>query len=154
MELAIGVSASLIGGLILWLFTDYLIPLLKGNLINVPNISGKWEGYDIVDDAEVQTSTFTIKQVGTKIRAKAIRRIVNEPDKVFTYKGKYQSGQLIFTWMQSGGENYIVGTMILYITGNLQELRGSASYVSQDDNNPENFNRVKILNKVYRKVNI
>jgi hypothetical protein len=93
-----------------------------------PNLSGAWAGFfPDGDRPDQQNSTLEIEQHGSFVRA-TITREVREGTRVFDYEGRFTSGQLVLFFEDKQGRGYIVGTVVLYLSGDLRTLVGRSTY--------------------------
>ena len=74
-----------------------------------------------------RNSTLEIEQHGMFVRA-TISRLAKDGSRVFEYEGRFTSGQLILFFEEEKGRGYIVGTMVLYLSGDLRTLAGRSTY--------------------------
>ena len=112
-----------------WLLRDRLIPLWRARVLKAPNIDQtRWHGFSPDGpEPEKPNSVLSIKQTGTRIRATA-DRTVKEGKRTFSYEGWMYSGQLVLTWEEPEGAGFIVGSMVLVLSSDLQELEGNSTY--------------------------
>lgn len=145
-EIAIGIISAAVFWFIQYLVTEHLLPRIRGWRRSVPNLHGStWEGFDPEDlKFEHPISKLEIKQTGDQLRA-IIERHSIDPKRYFRYVGHVSSGQLILTWEEPEGAGYIVGAMVLKLSGNLNELHGKTVYLYQDSG------KVICTNKIYRR---
>jgi hypothetical protein len=137
--------AIVTGGLI-YLFKEVIHPFVLGILQRTPNLSGRWNGFDLGPNGqEIQNSVMEIKQLGTHISATVHRRS-NTRERIFKYKGTISSGQVLLIWKESIGNGYNMGTMTLLLSGNLMELRGKTTYHHHDSGT------IVSIDKLYRKL--
>lgn len=95
---------------------------------NIPNLTGEWAGYSPERPNPNQpNSTMEIEQHGTFVRA-TITRTVKDGIRIFDYEGRFTSGQLVLFFEDKQGPGYIVGTVVLYLSGNLHTLVGRSTY--------------------------
>ncbi len=99
-----------------------------GAAVELPDVSGSWSGYSPdAPDPNAQISTLHIKQKGSFIRARVERQVRNGL-RHFEYEGRFTSGQLILFFEEPRGRGFIVGTMVLYLSGDLRKLTGKATF--------------------------
>jgi hypothetical protein len=127
----VGISCSLIASLVVigtsYVMKNLIVPKMRGILLKVPDISGMWEGCDNYELKDCPIRRLSIKQIGTRVSAK-LRREHDANIRIFHYEGIFQSGQLVLSFEEKGGEGYILGTIILYLSSNLNQLKGKATY--------------------------
>jgi hypothetical protein len=94
----------------------------------LPDLSGEWNGYSPdCPTPDISNSTLTIEQRGSFIRATVVRQ-VRDGQRTFDYEGRYTSGQLVLFFEDKMGRGYIVGTVVLHLSPDLQSLTGLATY--------------------------
>jgi hypothetical protein len=133
-DLAIGVLAGVVTAFLLWVSNEFLYPYVAGMLADTPDLNKtKWGGRDKYDDpSNPATSTMEINQLGTRISAVIRRKTKEGKERVFNYRGKIRSGQIVLTWEELEGEGYNVGAMILHLSGKLNKLEGVSTYLKHD----------------------
>lgn len=95
---------------------------------SVPDVSGQWHGYTPGrPNPEISNAVMDVEQYGTFIRA-TIERTGKIGTRIFEYEGRLTSGQLVLFFEDVRGRGFIVGTVILYVSGNLQTLTGRNTY--------------------------
>ena len=100
----------------------------------LPNLSGKWAGYSPESPTPTkQLSTLEIEQHGTFIRA-TVQREVSGGTRSFEYEGRFTSGQLVLFFEDREGRGYIVGTVVLHLSPDLQSLVGRSTYFDHSEN--------------------
>jgi hypothetical protein len=94
----------------------------------LPDISGTWNGYspDGPNPNDV-TSILEIEQHGSAIRA-FVERKVSTGVRRFEYEGRFSSGQVVLFFEDQRGRGFIIGTMVLHLSGNLNRLTGKSTY--------------------------
>lgn len=85
-----------------------------------PRIGGTWR-YD--------AGIMKIRQLGTRIRAKATR---HGSLRKFRYNGELRGGQLVLTWEEQEGQGYNMGAMVLRLEGNRKKLSGVTTFLRHD----------------------
>jgi hypothetical protein len=101
---------------------------------SVPNIGGTWAGYSPEGkNPDIQTSTMRVEQLGSFIRAQ-VERQSESGKRVFEYEGKLASGQVVLFYEEVSGRGYIVGTMVLSLSGNMKTLIGKSTYLDHSRN--------------------
>ncbi len=96
--------------------------------VGVPDVSGKWIGYTPSDpDPNTANAVMEVEQHGSFIRA-TIERKGKSGTRIFEYEGRIASGQLVLFFEDVRGRGFIIGTVILYLSGNLQTLVGRNTY--------------------------
>lgn len=94
----------------------------------VPDVSGRWLGYTPSDPNPGEANAvMEVEQHGSFIRA-TIERTGKSGTRVFEYEGRIASGQLVLFFEDVRGRGFIIGTVILYLSGNLQSLVGRNTY--------------------------
>ena len=99
-----------------------LIPHFRSRRLSAPQVAGMWRYTD---------GTLKIRQTGTRIKATA-QRASRWGFRIFEYRGELVGGQLVLTWYERSLKGYNVGTMVLRLSGDGDELRGSTTYVEKD----------------------
>jgi hypothetical protein len=136
MDYLAGITTSIIGAIVLssllFLTNRVIIPLVRGKIIKVPDISGDWEGNEKSSDEKPIISRLTVKQTGIKIKAKLER--THHKRRVFYYRGIFESGQVILTFEEKGGESYNIGSMVLKLSSSKNSLKGKALYFHHNSN--------------------
>jgi hypothetical protein len=94
----------------------------------VPDLTGKWAGFS-PDGPEPKSrnSTLEIEQCGGFVQA-VVTRDVQGGQRVFEYEGRLASGQLLLFFEEPRGRGYIIGTMVLQLSGDLRTLIGRTTY--------------------------
>jgi hypothetical protein len=128
-EISIGVIASIVFLALERLVRGWLWPTLRARFAHVPNLDkSKWRGWpDEKVRGKEPESTMEMSQIGDRIRA-VVRRRVREGERVFSYEGRFQSGQIVLTWEELGGEGYITGAMVLHLSADRKKLDGLSVY--------------------------
>ncbi|MGC4068444.1 MAG: nucleotide-binding protein [Polyangiaceae bacterium] len=107
-----------------------LLRILDGAITDmaVPDLTGVWAGFS-PDGPEPSTrnSTLEIEQRGGFVQA-IVTRDVQDGQRVFEYEGRLASGQLLLFFEDLRGRGYIVGTMVLQLSGDLRTLSGRTTY--------------------------
>jgi len=63
-----GIIVAVLTAVSIFIYNNYLHPLILGIIQSAPTLRGSWLGYDIDKDGnEIRTSKMEIKQIGTKI---------------------------------------------------------------------------------------
>jgi len=94
----------------------------------VPNLAGTWKGFSPDGpQPDKSNSTMQIEQHGSLIRA-YVEREVREGRRTFTYDGYFSAGQIILIFEDPLGPGFIIGTMVLSLSGNLKMLAGRSTY--------------------------
>jgi hypothetical protein len=94
----------------------------------VPDISGEWTGYSPeAPNPNKPNAVMQIEQHGSFISA-TIDREVREGTRKFEHEGRLTSGQLVLFFEEVRGRGFIVGTVVLYLSGDLQTLTGKNTY--------------------------
>jgi hypothetical protein len=95
---------------------------------DIPAIAGRWLGYSPDGPEPTQTtSTMFVEQHGAFIRA-TIDREVRDGRRKFEYEGRLSSGQLVLFFEDVRGRGYIIGTLVLYLAGDLRSMVGRSTY--------------------------
>lgn len=150
--LVIGVVSSLVAAAILLLlqivFRDYVLPKWAARRQGTPSIAGVWDGFELDSEhPDQKVSRLEIQQTGTRIKAKVIRQKQGDArERIFTYEGKFLSGQLLLFFEEPKGAGFIVGTMVLVLESNLDELQGKSTYYHHT------LKRVVSENRLYRRL--
>jgi hypothetical protein len=100
---------------------------------SLPNISGTWDGYSPSDSGlGEKTSTLKIEQkTGSLIRAFVERR-TPAGTRRFDYEGRFSAGQLVLFFEDIAGRGFIIGSMVLHLSSDLQTLTGKITYYHHD----------------------
>ena len=112
----------------------------------VPNLSGTWAGYR-PEQSNEQISVLEIRQYGSFVQATVRRQ--DEP-REFAYEGRLTSGQLVLFFEDTQGVGYIVGTMVLHLSGDLRTLEGRTAYYNHDKR--EVMSSARVYRRVDKKV--
>jgi hypothetical protein len=140
-----GIAVAVLTAVTLFIYQNYLHPLLLGIIQSAPNLRGTWLGYDLDKDGkEIRTSMMEIKQIGTKIYA-SVNRQSDKGDRTFKYKGTVSSGQVVLIWKESKSHGYNMGTMTLLLSGDLKSLKGKTTY------NHHDLGKIISQDKIYKK---
>jgi len=95
---------------------------------NLPDLSGTWAGYSPEGpNPSERNSTLQIEQHGSFVHA-TIERKADGGLRIFKYEGRFTSGQLVLFFEEEKGRGFIVGTVVLYLSGNLRTLVGRSTY--------------------------
>lgn len=93
-----------------------------------PDICGRWLGYSPEGPKPDESNAeLVIEQTGSFIRASIVAR-VREGVRTFEYEGRLMSGQLVLFFEEPAGRNFIVGTVVLHLSGDLKRLLGRSTY--------------------------
>ena len=119
MDILESLALSVLGGLVLLLITEafskWFLPTIRGQIQKVPKLNKTaWEGYSTRHKDKGINSRLEIRQTGTNIKAKIIRKVKNG-ERIFEYVGKISGGQLVLTWEEPEGAGYIIGAMVLHL---------------------------------------
>jgi hypothetical protein len=125
--LIIGIAGNIIVMILTWLTPKIFIPIYNGWKRNIDDISGEWNGYDVLTDGtEKEVSEMTIKQYGTRLSATVTRK-TNNSKRLFEYEGKIIGKQIVFTWKETTNKNTLsnIGTafFILKTSGDRKILK-------------------------------
>ena len=100
MEYIVNILIAIISPIITNTFTQYIVPLCRGRLQNCPDVSGKWNSFDIDEDEKEQmVGIMLIKQYGNRIIA-SVSLDNAERTRKFKYKGHISSGQILLIWKE------------------------------------------------------
>jgi hypothetical protein len=121
---------------------------IKAELSNIPipNISGKWAGY--APDAHnklIQKSILTLEQYGQCMRG-SVERQTRTGVRKFEYEGRFSSGQLVLFFEENDARGFIIGTLVLHLSSDLQTLTGKNTYYHHDTHN------VVATDSIYKKI--
>lgn len=113
------------------LIEHYLLPALKGLRERVSDVSGHWRIYFPGIADMTPGGTMNIKQWGVKIKA-TCTLITNEKGvsthRFFHYKGFIHSGQIVLSFKEEKREDFIVGAMVLKLTGDVNAMKGKTLF--------------------------
>ena len=131
-----GVASEILAGIIVllvaWLYRKYAFPFIKSLFIPVPNVAGHWSAFDIRYDKDnlikTETGSLEIRQYGTRIKAVGRLRAAGNTLRIFNYEGSIASGQLVLNFEERKGQGYNVGSMILALSSDLNQLVGKTTY--------------------------
>lgn len=108
-------------------------PVPEGGNAPGPSIAGEWSGFSPEgNDPAVPTSVMSIEQYGSYVRAK-VDRTTKKGQRVFEYEGYLTAGQLVLFFEDVTGRGYIVGTMVLSLSGDLTQLDGRSTYFDHSE---------------------
>ncbi|GMV27605.1 MAG: hypothetical protein AMXMBFR58_36360 [Phycisphaerae bacterium] len=98
-----------------------------------PSIAGEWTGFSPEgNEPGAPTSKMMIEQYGSFVKAK-VDRATKNGKRVFEYEGRLTAGQLVLFFEDVSGRGYIVGTMVLSLSGDLNRLEGRSTYFDHSD---------------------
>jgi len=131
-DLILSLITAILSGVGVLLWQRVIKPFILGVVQKSPSISGTWVGY-VTDGpgTEEFQSRLVISQLGNRITAVAHRRTKNR-ERVFDYQGTISSGQVILTWKERKSNGFNVGAMALFLSSDLQQLRGVSTYHHHD----------------------
>jgi len=124
-----GIIATSITVAVSHFFKTIAIPFLKSALFDIPDISGKWQTYDVEEQEPVGTAT--IKQRSRQVEIRVIRHINRDgkkTEKNFSYKGKFASGTLVASYEDIDMKGYIMGTVVMRLMPDNKTLFGKTVY--------------------------
>lgn len=99
-----------------------------------PDLNGKWLGYYRDDDGNMQQkSVMHIRQNGSFIYAQ-VERQTNNGFRRFEYEGRCSSGQIVLFFEDKGGRGFVIGTIVLRISSDVNILSGKSTYYHHDTN--------------------
>jgi len=130
-DIFVSISSGLVLTVLSFVCKDYLYPLILGYVYKAPNISGRWQR--IHNEQNNAQSVLEIKQYGTYIRAVLIRSD-GLLERRFKYKGVVLSGQLVLHFEEVKAPALNLGTFVLKLNSDLQQLSGMTTYFSHDRN--------------------
>lgn len=147
----IGVASSIVAGFIIYMLSNWIIPILGNKLRKADDISGDWIGYIFKEDGtkeEKPRLRFHISQFGTKVYAKGeIESKIGV--RAFKYIGKFISGQVLFEWNENEAKNNNIGALILRVSGDMHKLTGKSTYFHKDKNDVISedviFEKIKVI---------
>lgn len=94
----------------------------------IPDLSGTWAGYSPDGPRPTErNSTLEVQQRGSFVRG-TVTTEVKEGVRVFEYEGRFTSGQVVLFFEEDRGRGFIVGTVVLYLSGDLRTLVGNSTY--------------------------
>ena len=128
-----GVIAAAIYAVLRFTLVEHVAPRFRGWRRSVPNLNGtKWLGFSPESiQPDEPNSRLILEQVGDRVKA-SVERDVLTGKRNFRYAGAIASGQIVLSWEEPEGAGYIVGAMVLKLSGNLRELRGRTTFYHHD----------------------
>lgn len=101
---------------------------------SLPNISGIWDGFTLTDShSHEKTSTLEIEQRGSFVRAVVERRVPGGVRR-FDYEGRFSAGQLVLFFEDTAGRGFIIGSLVLHLSSDVQTLIGKSTFYHHDNN--------------------
>jgi hypothetical protein len=95
---------------------------------SAPSIAGNWAGYSLDGPSpSVSDATLEIEQHGSFVYAHLVHK-GSTGDRTFEYEGRLTSGQLVLFFEEPSARGYVVGTMVLHLSGDLNSLSGRSTF--------------------------
>jgi len=96
--------------------------------VSLPDLSGLWDGRSSEGPmSQGERVTLEVRQRGAFVQA-TVTRETGSAIRIFEYEGRFTSGQLVLFFEEKAGRGFIVGTMVLYLSGDLSTLAGRTTY--------------------------
>lgn len=128
------IFAPLIGAAVLWLWSQYVSPLVDSFLSKAPRLSRNWNFSDEKGGPVVGTAV--LKQFGSRVKFEATRTTSRDGascNRAFIYRGRIVGRTMVLEFEQSGAMRTVSGALVLRARSDLQNLEGRTSYYSDSE---------------------
>jgi hypothetical protein len=125
-EIGVNLVVTLVAFTTGWLGRDFVLPVLRGRLRDLPQLNRTTWHRRISEEDSVMT-ILEIRQSGTAIKATVTRNEQGLTRK-FIYRGHISGQQIVLNWADSAAREQVIGAMVLYLSQDLRTLSGSSVY--------------------------
>ena len=126
-----GVAGSAVFAVLVFVFTEQLLPIIRGRLRKLPKLN-ETEWHRETDDNNYHTvSILRIRQSGTRIDATITRTKANVR-RQFRYRGFLSGHDMVLTWEDIDSPEVVVGAMVLHLSADIKKLSGQSVYFRQN----------------------
>jgi hypothetical protein len=126
-----GIIASAIFAAGMYVFSESILPEIRGRLQRLPKLNRTLWNRIYVDGRQHARSMLTIKQSGNRIDA-TIERSNGATQRIFKYRGRLLGHQIVLQWEDVDSPEVVVGAMVLHLSQDLTKLSGQTVYFSQE----------------------